>query len=88
MADGPAQVQLRHQMTNEKGKDMPYVTVLDLREFDIAGHSMGGGETARYLGVYGTGRVRRAAIISGIPGPEVSREGLAPGRRGPHSTRT
>lgn len=43
------------------------VTVLDLREFDLAGHSMGGGEIARYLGAYGTERVRRAAIISGIP---------------------
>jgi non-heme chloroperoxidase len=43
------------------------VTALDLREFDLAGHSMGGGEIARYLGTYGTERVRRAAIISGIP---------------------
>jgi pimeloyl-ACP methyl ester carboxylesterase len=43
------------------------VRTLDLRGFDIAGHSMGGGEVARYLGKYGTGRVRKAAIISGIP---------------------
>ncbi|MGA2530783.1 MAG: alpha/beta hydrolase [Acidimicrobiales bacterium] len=43
------------------------VTTLDLREFDLAGHSMGGGEIARYLGVYGSDRVRRAAIISGVP---------------------
>lgn len=43
------------------------VEALDLRGFDIAGHSMGGGEVARYLGKYGTERVRRAAIISGIP---------------------
>lgn len=43
------------------------VEELDLRDFDIAGHSMGGGEVARYLGRYGTGRVRKAAIISGIP---------------------
>jgi pimeloyl-ACP methyl ester carboxylesterase len=43
------------------------VTALGLRGFDIAGHSMGGGEIARYLGRYGTERVRRAAIISGIP---------------------
>jgi non-heme chloroperoxidase len=43
------------------------VTALDLRGFDIAGHSMGGGEIARYLGAYGTSRVRRAAIISGVP---------------------
>lgn len=43
------------------------VTTLDLRDFDVAGHSMGGGEIARYLGKYGTERVRRAAVISGIP---------------------
>jgi non-heme chloroperoxidase len=43
------------------------ITMLDLRDFDIAGHSMGGGEIARYLGAYGSERVRRAAIVSGIP---------------------
>ncbi|HLI37170.1 MAG TPA: alpha/beta hydrolase [Streptosporangiaceae bacterium] len=43
------------------------VTTLDLHGFDMAGHSMGGGEVARYLGTYGSERVRRAAIISGIP---------------------
>lgn len=43
------------------------VTALDLRDFDLAGHSMGGGEIARYLGKYGSSRVRRAVIISGIP---------------------
>jgi non-heme chloroperoxidase len=43
------------------------VTALDLRDFDMAGHSMGGGEIARYLGVYGSERVRRAAIVSGVP---------------------
>ena len=43
------------------------LTALNLREADLAGHSMGGGEIARYLSTYGSGRVRRAAIISGIP---------------------
>jgi non-heme chloroperoxidase len=43
------------------------LTALDLRGLDLAGHSMGGGEIARYLGTYGSGRVRRAAIISGVP---------------------
>jgi non-heme chloroperoxidase len=43
------------------------VTALDLRGFDLAGHSMGGGEIARYLGKFGTERVRRAAIVSGVP---------------------
>jgi non-heme chloroperoxidase len=43
------------------------ITSLDLRDFDLAGHSMGGGEIARYLGTYGSERVRRAVILSGIP---------------------
>jgi len=43
------------------------ITSLDLREIGLAGHSMGGGEIARYLGKFGSARVRRAAIISGVP---------------------
>lgn len=44
-----------------------FVTALDLQEFALAGHSMGGGEVARYLGKYGSARVNRASIISGVP---------------------
>jgi non-heme chloroperoxidase len=44
-----------------------FLTALDLRDIDLAGHSMGGGEIARYLGKYGSQRVRRAVIVSGIP---------------------
>jgi non-heme chloroperoxidase len=43
------------------------MTALDLHDADIAGHSMGGGEVARYLGQYGSARVRRGAILSGVP---------------------
>ncbi len=43
------------------------VNFLDLRDVDMAGHSMGGGEVARYLGAYGSDRVRKAAIVSGVP---------------------
>ena len=43
------------------------LTALDLHDADLAGHSMGGGEIARYLGVYGSGRIRKAAIVSGVP---------------------
>lgn len=43
------------------------IEALDLRDVAIAGHSMGGGEVARYLGTYGSQRVRKAAIVSGIP---------------------
>lgn len=40
---------------------------LDLHDVDLAGHSMGGGEIVRYLGTYGSTRIRRAVIISGVP---------------------
>jgi non-heme chloroperoxidase len=43
------------------------LTTLDLHDVDLAGHSMGGGEIARYLGAYGSDRIRRAAIVSGVP---------------------
>jgi len=43
------------------------LAALDLHEADLAGHSMGGGEIARYLGKYGSSRIRRAVIISGVP---------------------
>ncbi|HZV52185.1 MAG TPA: alpha/beta hydrolase [Candidatus Dormibacteraeota bacterium] len=43
------------------------ITKLDLRDIVLAGMSMGGGEVARYLGRYGSERVSKAAIISGVP---------------------
>lgn len=43
------------------------LTALKLTDVDLAGHSMGGGEIARYLGAYGSGKVRKAVIISGVP---------------------
>jgi non-heme chloroperoxidase len=43
------------------------VTHLELRDFALAGFSMGGGEVARYLGKYGSKGVSKAAIISGVP---------------------
>jgi pimeloyl-ACP methyl ester carboxylesterase len=43
------------------------LTELDLRDAVIAGFSMGGGEVARYLGTYGSARIGKAAILSGIP---------------------
>ena len=42
------------------------ITKLDLRDVALVGFSMGGGEVARYIGKHGTGRVSKAAIISGI----------------------
>jgi len=40
---------------------------LDLKEVTLVGHSMGGGEVARYIGRHGNRRVKKAAIIGGIP---------------------
>jgi len=43
------------------------MTNLDLHDVTLAGFSMGGGEVARYLGTYGSVRVKKAALISAIP---------------------
>ena len=43
------------------------VTRLRLRDFALAGFSMGGGEVARYIGKYGTTGVAKAVFISAIP---------------------
>lgn len=42
------------------------VRKLDLHDFALAGFGMGGGEVARYLGTYGSERVRKAAFLSSI----------------------
>src|SRR5438128_3408396 len=43
------------------------VTQLQLRDFNLVGFSMGGGEVARYFGKYGSTGVSKAVIISGVP---------------------
>lgn len=40
---------------------------LDLREIMLVGHSMGGGEVARYIGKYGTQRVAKIVLIAAVP---------------------
>jgi non-heme chloroperoxidase len=40
---------------------------LDLKDTIHVGHSTGGGEVARYIGRYGTGRVAKAVLISAVP---------------------
>ena len=42
------------------------MTDLDLTDAVLVGFSMGGGEVARYLGTYGSGRVAKAAFLSSI----------------------
>lgn len=40
---------------------------LDLKNAVMVGHSTGGGEVTRYLGKYGTSRVKRAVLIGAVP---------------------
>src|SRR5262249_12924483 len=40
---------------------------LDLSGVVLVGFSMGSGEVTRYLGTYGSGRVRKAALLGAIP---------------------
>src|SRR6202790_1569991 len=43
------------------------ITHLTLRDFNLVGFSLGGGEVARYFGKYGSSGVSKAVIISGVP---------------------
>ena len=43
------------------------ITALDLRACTLVGHSAGGGDIARYIGRFGTGRVAKAVLVSAIP---------------------
>jgi non-heme chloroperoxidase len=43
------------------------ITQLKLKDFMLAGFSMGGGEIARYFGRYGSKGASKAVIISGVP---------------------
>jgi non-heme chloroperoxidase len=40
---------------------------LDLKAATLVGFSMGGGEVARYIGKYGTGRVSKAVLAAAVP---------------------
>jgi pimeloyl-ACP methyl ester carboxylesterase len=43
------------------------ITKLNLRDAALVGHSMGGGEIARYLAIHGSERVSQAVFLSAIP---------------------
>jgi len=43
------------------------INTLDLHDVTLVGFSTGGGEVARYIGRHGTGRVRKAVLISAVP---------------------
>ena len=40
---------------------------LDLKDIAMFGFSTGGGEVARYIGRHGTGRVKKAVLVSAVP---------------------
>jgi non-heme chloroperoxidase len=40
---------------------------LDVEDVALVGFSMGTGEVTRYLGTYGSGRVRKAALLAAVP---------------------
>ena len=54
------------------------VHALDLQHAIHIGHSMGGGEVARYIGRHGTGRVAKAVLIGAVP-PLMLQTGANPG---------
>src|SRR5688572_9099700 len=43
------------------------VEALNLKDATLVGHSTGGGEVARYIGRYGTKRVKKAVLIAAVP---------------------
>lgn len=43
------------------------INTLDLMDVTLVGFSTGGGEITRYIGRHGTGRVKKAALISAVP---------------------
>ncbi|MDF3029832.1 MAG: alpha/beta hydrolase fold protein [Moraxellaceae bacterium] len=53
------------------------LTQLNVKDATLVGFSMGGGEVARYLGRYGSDRVRQAVYIAAIP-PFLKRAGDNP----------
>jgi non-heme chloroperoxidase len=53
------------------------IEALDLNDLALVGFSMGGGEVARYLGKYDTGRVTRAVFMSSVC-PALRKDGSNP----------
>lgn len=43
------------------------IEALDLKDVTLVGFSTGGGEVARYIGRHGTGRVKKAVLVSAVP---------------------
>lgn len=43
------------------------IQALDLKDITAVGFSTGGGEVARYIGRHGTGRIKKAVLVSAVP---------------------
>jgi len=43
------------------------IEALDLHDATLVGHSIGGGEVARYIGRHGTGRAAKAVLLPAVP---------------------
>lgn len=43
------------------------IDALDLQDVTLVGFSTGGGEVARYIGRHGTGRAKKAVLVSAVP---------------------
>ena len=43
------------------------IDTLDLQDVTLVGFSTGGGEVARYIGRHGTGRAKKAVLVSAVP---------------------
>ncbi|MTZ13896.1 alpha/beta fold hydrolase [Pseudomonas sp. JL972] len=66
-----------HGRSNQpwEGNDMDHyaddlaavIEALDLKDVTLVGFSTGGGEVARYIGRHGTGRVKKAVLVSAVP---------------------
>jgi len=54
------------------------IETLDLADVTLVGHSMGGGEVARYIGRHGTTRVAGAVLVAAVP-PLMLKTGANPG---------
>jgi non-heme chloroperoxidase len=54
------------------------INTLDLKDVTLVGFSTGGGEVARYIGRHGTGRVKKAVLVSAVP-PQMLKTASNPG---------
>jgi non-heme chloroperoxidase len=49
------------------GRTMGVMGIQDVKDVTLVGFSTGGGEVARYIGRYGTAKVKKAVLVSAVP---------------------